>query len=1066
MTFQEIILALEKFWSDYGCIIQQPYDIEVGAGTFNPATSLRALGPEPWQVAYVEPSRRPTDGRYGDNPYRLGTFYQYQVLLKPAPENIQELYLDSLKILNIDPVKNDIRFMEDDWESPTLGASGLGWQIWWNGAEITQFTYFQQMGGLELDPISVELTYGLERITMYLQDVGSIFDIKWNEKLLYGDIHHISEVEYSKYHFETSNVEMLFSLFNMYEQEALACIKNGLVLPGLDYTLKCSHIFNMLDARGVISVTERVGYIDRVRNLARRCARAYINQREEMGYPMLGKGANGQEGFGRRSERSLSRSVAEGERRKEKNNSEFRVDLLFEIGTEEIPASYILPALEQLEKLASQQLKANRIEFQQIRTLGTPRRLTLAIKDVATMQSERSAEIIGPPKRVAYDEDGNPTKAAIGFARNQGVSVDSLKIVETERNDLFFRKAVLAKKHKGEYVCAQKVEKGLPTIEILQEMLPSLITSIDFPKMMRWDNLRFARPIRWIIALFGDEVVDFQLDTIRSGRKSFGHRSLKPAPIDIPNADLEGYVQELREAYVIVDPKERRNEIKRQVSQLLEEANCAPKIDEELLDTVTFVVEYPQAIMGSFSESHLLLPKEILVTSMKSHQMYFPCFRNSQNRGGRTTATDDSELLAKFITISNGTDGNYDGVRRGNERVLGSRFDDAEFFYSEDRKLSLAEKIEKLKKVVFQVKLGTLYEKSLRIEKLSAFLSQQLGFDLVTAKKAARAAVLCKADLTTQMVIEFPDLQGIVGKYYAANSGESEEVAIAIEEHYQPLSAEAELPKTDIGAIVSIADKLDTIVGYFGIGEIPTGSEDPYSLRRQAIGIVRILINKTYHLSLDAAVEKAIELYKEEIPAESKTSMLDFFKARIDATLRSQGYSYDVSDAVLSADATDVVDAIERARVLTEFRQREDFDTIYPAFNRVLRIIPERSGKSPLSPLCQRGEKGGIYPLIKGGEEVNEQLLVDEAEKQLYHELSNLEETPVELAITRKYSDLLKQLVTLQPTIDNFFDEVLVMTDDQNLQRNRLALLNWLADKLYIVADFTRLVIEGVKRET
>ena len=287
MTFQEIILALEKFWSDYGCIIQQPYDIEVGAGTFNPATSLRALGPEPWQVAYVEPSRRPTDGRYGDNPYRLGAYYQYQVLLKPAPENIQELYLNSLRMLSINPVKNDIRFMEDDWESPTLGASGLGWEIWWNGAEITQFTYFQQMGGLELAPISVELTYGLERIAMYLQDVGSIFDIKWNEKLLYGDIHSVSEVEYSKYHFETSNVEMLFSLFNIYEQEALACTEKGLALPGLDYTLKCSHTFNMLDARGVISVTERVGYIDRVRNLARRCARAYINQREEMDYPML-----------------------------------------------------------------------------------------------------------------------------------------------------------------------------------------------------------------------------------------------------------------------------------------------------------------------------------------------------------------------------------------------------------------------------------------------------------------------------------------------------------------------------------------------------------------------------------------------------------------------------------------------------------------------------------------------------------------------------------------------------------------------------------------------------------
>jgi len=1031
MTFQEIILALGKFWSDYGCIIQQPYDIEVGAGTFNPATALRALGPEPWQVAYVEPSRRPTDGRYGDNPYRVGAYYQYQVLLKPSPEDIQELYLNSLKALNVDLVKNDIRFMEDDWESPTLGASGLGWQVWWNGAEITQFTYFQQMGGLELDPISVELTYGLERIAMYLQDVDSIFDVKWNENLLYGDIHHISEVEYSKYHFEKSNVEMLFSLFNMYEQEALSCIKNGLVMPGLDYTLKCSHTFNMLDARGVISVTERVGYIDRVRLLSRQCARAYINQREEMGYPML-RSAECQ-----RSSRNTQ--YASPDTRHLMPNA---VNLLFEIGTEEIPASYILPALEQLEKLASHHLTENRIEFQQTRILGTPRRLTLAIKDVAVMQSDRSIEVIGPPKRVAYDENGNPTKAAMGFARSQGVSVDSLRIVETER---------------GEYVCAQKLEKGRPTIEILQEILPSLITSLDFPKMMRWscsrakrrDNLRFARPIRWIVALLGDEVVDFQLDTVHSDRRTYGHRSLSPEPIVLENADIENYIQKLREAHVIVNHEERRNEIRRQIKQLLKEANCDDLIDEKLLHAVTFVVEYPQAIMGSFSESHLSLPKEVLITSMEYHQMYFPCWKN------------DSELMAKFITISNGTDGNIEGVRRGNERVLASRFDDAEFFYREDQKSSLAEKVQRLKNVVFQVKLGNLYEKSRRVETLSEFLAGQLGFDLATTKMASRASLLCKADLTTQMVIEFPDLQGIIGRYYAANSGEPEEVAIAIEEHYQPFSAEAELPKTDAGAIVSIADKLDTIVGYFGIGEIPSGSEDPYSLRRQAIGIVRILLDKGYHLSLDEAVDRAIELYKDKIPSETKASVLDFFKARIDATIRSQGYSYDVSDAVLSVDATDVVDAIARARTLTEFKQRDDFDVIYPAFNRVLRIIPERSGKSPL-----RKAKGGRRKAevkkefrIPKGEDVNEQLFVDDAEKRLYHELSRLEPSLAKSAATRKYNDLLEQLATLQPTIDNFFDEVLVMTDDQALRKNRLALLNQLADKLYLVADFTKLVI-------
>ena len=1018
MTFQEIILALEKYWADYGCIIQQPLDIEVGAGTFNPATVLRALGPEPWQVAYVEPSRRPTDGRYGDNPYRLGAYYQYQVLLKPAPNDIQELYLQSLKVLGVDPGKNDIRFVEDDWESPTLGASGLGWEIWWNGAEITQFTYFQQMGSLELAPISVELTYGLERIAMYLQDVDSFFDIKWNDELVYGDVHHISEVEYSQYHFDVSTIEMLFSLFDTYEKEALACLEKGLVLPGLDYVLKCSHTFNMLDARGVISVTERVGYIERVRNMTRRCARAYVKQREGMGFPMMNYWKT------KRSEWSLSHSAAEGFAKAEGERQKAEEDFLLEIGTEEIPASYILPALAQLEKRATDLLEENQIPFKEIRTLGTPRRLTLAIKGLATMQPDQSVEVIGPPKNVAYDEDGKPTKAAQGFARGQGIAVDDLKIVETDR---------------GEYVCVQKLEKGGATIELLQENLPSLITSLGFPKTMHWGNLRFARPIRWLVALLGEEVVSFTLDTLVSGRQTSAHRFLssptlkcgdralsRSGAIELTDANLEDYMQKLRAANVWVAHEERRDEIQQQVAQLLLNNDCAPIIDEGILDTVTFLVEYPQAIMGRFNESHLSLPNEVLTTSMKSHQRYFPCWQS------------EGVLLPKFITISNGTEGNFDGVRHGNERVLSARLADAEFFYQEDQKSRLADKVDRLKDVVFQIKLGNLYDKSCRVRELATCLCDQLGFAEDATAKATRTAYLCKVDLTTQMVIEFPSLQGTMGKYYAANSGEDEEVATAIEEHYRPLSAEAELPQTDVGAIVSIADKLDTIVGYFGIGEIPTGAGDPFSLRRQAIGIVRIIHDKKFHLPLDIAVEKNIQIYGDKVAAETKPLVLDFFKTRIDALLKENGYSYDVADAVLSANATDVVDALGRADVLTKFRQRDDFDTIYPAFYRTIRIIPERSDKP-----------------------VDEGLFIEETEKRLYREICELEPALTKLVATREYSQILDKLVTLQPTIDSFFDGVLVMAEEQELRENRLALLNQLAGWIYSIADFTKLVIAG-----
>ena len=287
MNFQELIMALEKFWANYGCVIQQPYDLEVGAGTFNPATLLRVLGPEPWSVAYVEPSRRPTDGRYGENPNRLGHYYQYQVIIKPSPIDIQDIYLGSLNALGVDPLDHDIRFVEDDWESPTVGASGLGWEVWLDGMEITQFTYFQQAGSIRLDPISVEITYGLERIAMYLQDKENVFDLMWNDRLTYGDVHKKGEWELSVYNFEMADVDMLVKMFGMQERESIKLSEKGLVLPAYDYCLKCSHTFNILDARGAISVTERTHYIDRIRNLARLAAKNYLVQREEMGYPLV-----------------------------------------------------------------------------------------------------------------------------------------------------------------------------------------------------------------------------------------------------------------------------------------------------------------------------------------------------------------------------------------------------------------------------------------------------------------------------------------------------------------------------------------------------------------------------------------------------------------------------------------------------------------------------------------------------------------------------------------------------------------------------------------------------------
>ena len=974
------------------------------------ATFLRCLGPEPWRVAYVEPVRRPADGRYAENPFRVGAYYQYQVILKPAPENVLPLYLESLYSLGISPRKNDMRFVEDDWESPTLGASGLGWEVWWNGAEVTQFTYFQQMGSIDLDPICAEITYGLERIALYLQDVDDFFEIRWNEHLNYGDVHRQSEVEYSTYNFEHANVDMLFELFSTYEKETHACLDAGLVLPATDHVLKCSHTFNMLDARGVISVTERVNYIERVRRLAQRIARAYVKQREEMEHPLIGKWV---------AVGGICNPDA-SETQGSENITQETADLLFEIGTEEIPASYVPPVLEQLRETAAKSLTNHRIPFGDIETLGTPRRITLSIKDIKTLQESEETEVVGPPKRIAYDENGEPTKAAVGFAKTQGVELTALRIVETER---------------GEYVAVSKLETGVPTREILKTLLTEWIEALRFPKTMRWETesegqrafARFARPIRWLVALLGDEVVNCTYGAAHAGRLTYGHRALHPEPITLDSADLNTYVEKLRAVGVLVCPKERRDTIEKQVRDVLAVEGSLPKLDEELLDTVNYLVENPQPIVGNFNESHLEIPSEVLITAMKKHQRYFPMWKS------------ESVLAAKFVTISNGTDGNIDGVRHGNERVLHARLNDAEFFYSEDQKTSLADKVERLGAVVFHAKLGSLLDKAERLKALVQFISTESQVPETTTRHAERAAWLCKADLTTHMVIEFPSLQGITGRYYAQNSGEAEPVATAIAEHYQPLGADTPLPETEVGALVAIADKLDTIVGYFGIEERPTGSQDPYSLRRHTLGTIRILQDRKLPLSLDAIVEKAISLYTVELADDTRTSVLNFIKERLRVILlQTHQYAPDLADAVLAVGAVDIIDILKRASILAEFRLTPNFEEVYNALNRVLRILP-----------------------TDAPETVDATLLCDDAEKQLYACITEAELGFQQSIQERDYAKLLTQLAALQPAIDTFFDDVLVMVEEPALRTNRLALLNRIGQNIYAVADLTKLVIAG-----
>ncbi len=684
-------------------------------------------------------------------------------------------------------------------------------------------------------------------------------------------------------------------------------------------------------------------------------------------------------------------------------------ELLLEIGTEEIPAGFIPQALSDLESLAKRELEANRIDFSGIRTLGTPRRLVLVIQSVSEKQRDEEARKIGPSKQAAFDAKGNPTKAAIGFAKSQSVPVDSLTIVQTE---------------KGEYACAVKKESGKPALELLSSLLPGWILSIPFQKSMKWADvpIRFVRPIHWILALFGGEVVPFEVGNIQSGKMTYGHRFMHPGPI--PLKDFESYLDGTRRASVIVDPAERRKRIEDEM--IREGAGVSGKVlrDEELLNEVNFLVEYPVALCGAFDSRFVSLPRDILIHSMKEHQRYFP------------VADDHGQLLPHFICISNIQPKNREVVVKGNEKVLKARLSDAVFFFEDDLKVSLDKRVEQLKKVVFQAKLGTSYEKVVRFKQSALWMTERIDPGL--REMVERAAHLCKADLMTGMVGEFPKLQGIVGREYARLSNERPEVAEAIYEHYLPAFAGDRLPSGPIGDIVSIADKMDTIAGCFGVGLVPTGTTDPFGLRRQALGIIRIILEKKYSVSLKELVEESERQLKEKMdrPAEQvREEVLDFFRVRYQNFLLDKGYPFDVTDAVLSISFDELLDVQGRIDALRKAREWKDFESIVIAFKRAMNIL---KGSPP---------KGRIAP----------SLFTEYAEQNLYQTFLKAKEKIGLLLSKRDYPATLMEMTQMKRPIDEFFDEVMVMVEDEATRNNRLALLDEIGKLFLRIADFSRL---------
>ncbi len=1042
LTFQQVILRLQQFWADYGCLIWQPYSEKVGAGTMNPATVLRVLGPEPWNVAYVEPSYRPDDGRYGNNPNRMQMHTQFQVILKPDPGNPQELYLESLYALGIRREEHDIRFVEDNWESPALGAWGLGWEVWLDGLEITQFTYFQQAGGFVLDPVSVELTYGLERIVMFLQNVRSVWEIDWDGTHTYGDVLLQPEVEHCRYDFELAGVERLAQMYNLYEAEAQSCLAAGLIIPAHDYILRCSHTFNLLDARGAIGVTERATYFRRMRDLSRGVAEAYIEQRQRMEYPWLETGKLGNWGIRELGDGKSAQSPIP--------NPQSPTTFLLEIGTEELPAGDLDDALAQLRELALARLAEARLDHEGLRVLDTPRRLAMLVEGLAPCQRPVEEMVKGPPVRVAFDAAGRPTKAAQGFARKQGVSVDELEVREIGG---------------GEYVVATRREEGRPTTEVLTTLLPELIAGLRFRKSMRWNEsgVAFSRPIRWRVALLGNAVVPFEYAGVLSGRTSRGSRPEGSPEFEITRA--EDYLDLLAQHHIVADPEERRTLIAEQAAQLAQSVGGHIPDDPAILSEVANLVEQPTPFLGQFEEEYLHIPADVLVAVMKKHQRYFPVIRDPGivDSGFVDSETRDpipdsriyeptnlriyesTNLLPYFIAVRNGGDEHLDIVRHNNEEVIRARFADADYFYHKDTKKPLEEFLPRLATLTFQEQLGSMLDKTHRLEQLVGQLAEMLGLSEDETAVSRQAAHLSKADLATQMVVEFTSLQGVMGREYALKSGEDPAVAEAIFEHYLPRFAGDVPPRNRPGLVVGLANRLDSLAGLFAVGLTPTGSADPYHLRRDALGLVQNLIVHQLPFSVRDGLVAAARLLPVEASSPPRlgeglgegwlAAALDFVVERLRGVLRKQSFRYDVVDGVLAARGDDPFRAHQAVEELSRWVVREDWGHILDNYARCLRITRKFEERFPLDPAH----------------------FAQPAEEELY---AAYREARVQVTPQSTVNDFLTTFLPLVDVIDRYFAResgVLVMADDQTLRENRLAQLQHIAALSDGIVDLSRL---------
>lgn len=985
LTLQAMIAKILQFWSEQGCVIHQGYDLEVGAGTFNPATFLRALGPEPYKTAYVEPSRRPQDGRYGMHPNRLQNYHQLQVLLKPVPENFLSLYEQSLQIIGLNLKNHDIRFVHDDWENPTIGAWGLGWEVWLNGMEITQLTYFQAIGSKPLDIISGEITYGIERIAMYLQGQNSIFRVLWNDELTYGDIIQPSEKVWSEYNFDVANTHMWLKHFEDFAQEVESALEQGLPVPAYDFVIKASHAFNILDARGVISVTERTRYIAKIRQLARAVADGYIHWRASLNYPLMPNVPT--DSLEVETPSSCLPKIDTPE------------DFLLEIGSEELPAAFVPIGIQQLESLSKKLLADHNIHYERLEVFGSPRRLALCIYKLEPTVIQPAIEKKGPPLSSLFTEEDITPQGQQFFA--------SHNIQINHYNELSqYSQFTVRQVNSVPYLFISYAEEHQDTATILQNELPKLIHSMKFPKKMVYDNsgVEYARPIRWLVSLYGTQILPFTFGKVTASNISYGHRQLDPREIPIPSCQY--YRDTLRNACVIVSHQERK-EIISQGLQLHSSENIFPIANPRLLEETVFLTEHPFITCAEFQPKFCALPKELLIAEMVNHQKYFP----TQNAYG--------EITNKFILVCDNSPN--DTIIQGNEKALTPRLTDGDFLFSQDLKTPLASFVDKLKTVTYFDALGSLYDKIERLQAHKEVLYPLLP--LSSQEDITTAITYCKADLVSSVVNEFAELQGIMGSYYAKHAGLSTAVAVAIREHLSHITDGQTISTT--GILLSLIDRLDNLLSCFILNLRPTSSHDPYALRRQSLEILNLLHAANASLNLETLLNQLAQHFPNTIQqhswdkSEVVYEILVFIWGRLKTFLFSLNFSKDIISTVLSSIAPkNPVEIIRSANLLHEMKNTQSavLRKITTTYNRLKKMLAS----------------------LKFSITTPQEIQPNTQEAHLQMALSNFENNTNTRTLKKEYFFALGELTD---SINTFLNEVHITSGNEELKNIRIHLL-------------------------